>query len=216
MLQIILAEDHVVVRDGLKVLIESKSEFKILGEATNGVEVLEILKSNKKADIVLTDINMPIMDGLSLLRELKKTHPFIYVIILTMLDHEEFIAQAFSDGADGYLLKNASAGELVFALNHVSSGRKYLSSELATNFLDRWINSTSITQTRKDISLDLSSREVEVLNLIALGYTNQEISEKLFLSKRTIEGHRQSLIEKTDSKNTAALIRFSVLNGIIK
>lgn len=216
MLQVILAEDHIVVRDGLKALLESTGEFEIIGEASNGAEVLDLLNSNKKVDIILTDINMPIMDGISLIKTLKQNHPLIYIAILSILDHEEYIMQAFTHEADGYLLKNADAEELIFALKYISTGRKYISSELAINFLSRWINSAKTTNTSQDVLLDLSSREIEVLNLIALGYTNQEMSEKLFLSKRTVEGHRQSLIEKTGSKNTAALIRLSVLNGIIK
>lgn len=216
MLQVILAEDHIVVRDGLKALLESTGEFEIIGEASNGAEVLDLLNSNKKVDIILTDINMPIMDGISLIKTLKQNHPLIYIAILSILDHEEYIMQAFTHEADGYLLKNADAEELIFALKYISTGRKYISSELAISFLSRWINSAKTTNTSQDVLLDLSSREIEVLNLIALGYTNQEISEKLFLSKRTVEGHRQSLIEKTGSKNTAALIRLSVLNGLIK
>ncbi len=216
MLQIIIAEDHIVVRDGLKMLLESTGEFKVVGEASNGAEVLELLKTTKKVDIILSDINMPVMDGITLVKKLKQGHPFVYITILSKLDHEDYIIQAFTNGADGYLLKNANAEELIFALKHVSKGRKYLCSELAINFLNSWIHSSKTTNSNKDILVDLSSREIEVLNLIASGHTNQEISEKLFLSKRTVEGHRQSLIEKTGSKNTAALIRHSVLNGIIR
>lgn len=216
MLQIVLAEDHILVRNGLKLLLESTGEFKVVGEASNGSEVLEILKMGKKVDLVLCDINMPIMDGITLIEKIKHAHPSVRIVLLSMLDQEEYIIQAFTNGADGYMLKNANSEELIFALKYISSGKKYICSELAINFLDRWVNSIRTTNSNKDTVVDLSSREIEVLNLIALGHTNQEISEKLFLSKRTVEGHRQSLIEKTGSKNTAALIRVSVLNGIIK
>src|SRR5690606_20959968 len=122
MLQIILAEDHNVVRNGLKALLESTGEFEIVGEATNGIEVLDLLKTIKKVDTVLMDINMPVMDGLSLLKALKQDYPNIRSVILSMLDNEKYLSQAFIDGADGYLLKNVNVNELLFALKHVSSG----------------------------------------------------------------------------------------------
>lgn len=216
MLKILLAEDHNIVRNGLKVLLESTEEFEIVGEATNGSEALELLKSNKQVDLILMDINMPLLDGLSLLKEIKQNYPAIYTIILSMMDNEKYIYQAFISGADGYILKTARPEELIFALKHVSSGRKYLCSELVMNILDEWLISTGTAQNKGEKILGLTSREIEILSLIGHGHTNQEISETLFLSKRTIEGHRQSLLEKTNSKNTAALIRFSILNGIIQ
>lgn len=216
MLQILLAEDHNIVRNGLKILLESTEEFKIVGEATNGLEALELLKSNQKVDLLLMDINMPLLDGLSLLKETKENYPGIYTVMLTMINDETYIYQAFISGADGYILKNVSSEELIFALKQVSSGRKYLCSELVANLLNQWMFSISNTQIEKEKILDLTSREIEILSLIAQGQTNQEMAETLFLSKRTVEGHRQSLLEKTSSKNTASLIRFAVLNGIIQ
>src|SRR5690606_4644350 len=120
-----------------------------------------------------------------------------------------------AEGASGYLLKNISSDELIFAIKHVSSGNQYLCSELSIKLLERVTKSSALTPII-DSNIEFSSREVEVLNLIAEGLTNLEMSEKLFLSKRTIEGHRQSLIEKTGSRNTAALIRFAVLNGFVQ
>jgi len=138
------------------------------------------------------------------------------LIILSMLDNEKYVAQAFSEGACGYLLKNVSSDELIFAIKHVSAGGKYLCSELSIRMLERLVNSSLSSPSVFEDVIDLSSREIEVLNLIAQGLTNHEMSEKLFLSKRTIEGHRQSLIEKTGSRNTAALIRYAVINGIVQ
>lgn len=215
MLRIILAEDHNIVRNGLKMLLEADGGFSIIGEATNGQEVLDLLSTGANVDLILADINMPHMDGISLIKELNNSYPKVQIIVLSMLENEKYVAQAFSEGASGYLLKNVVSDELIFALKHVNAGNQYLCSEISLRLLDRLLH-TSLTQNELEHTIDFSSREIEVLNLIAQGLTNQEMSEKLFLSKRTIEGHRQSLIEKTGSRNTAALIRFSVLHGIIQ
>ncbi|MDB5021564.1 MAG: Response regulator receiver protein, partial [Pedobacter sp.] len=137
------------------------------------------------------------------------------VVILSMHDNEKYVSQAFVEGASGYLLKSVSADEMNFSLKHVHSGGKYLCSELSMNMLGK-LSQKNVNSIADNISnIEFSMREIEVLHLIADGLTNSEMSEKLFLSNRTIEGHRQSLIEKTNSKNTAALIRYAVLNGII-
>ncbi|QPH41271.1 response regulator [Pedobacter endophyticus] len=213
MLKIILAEDHIIVRNGIKMLLESQPNVQVISEAANGLEVLEQIEAGIVPDIVLTDINMPEMDGINLIRELKLKHPQIKTIVLSMLDNEKYVAQAFNEGSNGYLLKNVNEDEMVFALKTVSAGTKYLCAELTQKVLDRYIQTLQSEQNNQQI--DLSMREIEVLHLVAEGFTNQEMADKLFLSKRTIEGHRQTLIDKTGSKNTAALIRFAVVNGYL-
>ena len=216
MLNLILAEDHNIVRNGIRMLLESDKDISIAGEAVNGREVLDMIASGIKADIVLADINMPELDGISLIKELKQSSPETRIVMLSMLDNEKYVSQAFSEGASGYLLKNVSADELVFALKHVSIGGKYLCSELSIRLLDKLMQSSVIPINQTNPQIDFSMREIEILHLIAEGLTNNEMSDKLFISKRTIEGHRQSLIEKTGSRNTAALIRFAVLSGIVQ
>jgi len=216
MLNLILAEDHNIVRNGIRMLLETDKEISIAGEAVNGREVLDMIAGGVKADIVLADINMPELDGISLIRELKISSPQTRIVMLSMLDNEKYVSQAFSEGASGYLLKNVSSDELVFALKHVSSGGKYLCAELAIRLMDKLMQSSVIPINHSNPQVDFSMREIEILHLIAEGLTNNEMSDKLFISKRTIEGHRQSLIEKTGSRNTAALIRFAVLSGIVQ
>lgn len=216
MLNLILAEDHNIVRNGIRMLLEADKDIRIAGEAVNGREVLEMIAAGIKADIVMADINMPELDGISLIRELKKISPETRIVMLSMLDNEKYVAQAFSEGASGYLLKNVSADELVFSLKHVNAGGKYLCSELSIRLLDKLLQSSIIPDSQNSPRIDFSMREIEILHLIADGLTNSEMSDKLFISKRTIEGHRQSLIEKTGSRNTAALIRFAVLSGIVQ
>ncbi|TDQ11812.1 response regulator transcription factor [Pedobacter metabolipauper] len=213
MLEVLLAEDHNIVRNGIRMLLETDKTINIVAEATNGKEVLEHIANGKKIDIVLADINMPELDGISLIRELKLVSPKTRVVILSMHDNEKYVFQAFIEGASGYLLKNVSADELLFSLKHVNTGNKYLCSELAIKIMGRQIQNSS---SGLEFAAEFSPREIEVLLLIAEGHTNHEMSEKLFISKRTIEGHRQSLIDKTGSRNTAALIRFAVSNGIIQ
>lgn len=215
MLNLILAEDHNIVRNGISMLLETDKEINIIGEAVNGAEVMDMIDNGLKPDIVLADINMPELDGISLIAALKESSPETKVVILSMLDNEKYVAQAFSEGASGYLLKNASSDELVFSLKHVNTGGKYLCSELSIRLLDKLIHNAHPSIDTNHSHVDFSMREIEILHLIAEGLTNNEMSEKLFISKRTIEGHRQSLIEKTGSRNTAALIRFAVLSGIV-
>jgi len=216
MINLILAEDHNIVRNGISMLLGADKEISIKGEAVNGREVLDMIAAGIKADIILADINMPEMDGITLIGEVKQLSPQTKVVMLSMLDNEKYVVQAFAEGASGYLLKSISADELLFALKHVNSGNKYMCSELSMRLLDKLLHTvnTPFDQARHEI--DFSMREIEILHLIAEGLTNNEMSDKLFISKRTIEGHRQSLIEKTGSRNTAALIRFAVLSGIVQ
>jgi DNA-binding NarL/FixJ family response regulator len=215
-MNILLAEDHTIVRNGIKMLLESEKDFKVVDEAVNGMEVLEKINKGAVVDIILTDINMPEMDGISLIREMKLIDPAVKVVILSMHDNEKYVIEAFIEGAAGYMLKNVSADELIFSLKYIHNGSKYLCSALTMKMMDNLINHKQYQYTANQHAIDFSMREIEILQLIAEGLTNSEMSEKLFISKRTIEGHRQSLLEKTESKNTAALIRFAVLNGIIQ
>ena len=215
MLKIILAEDHIIVRNGIKLILDSQPGVQVIGEAGNGKEVLDLIASGTIPDIVLTDINMPEMDGITLIRELKKKWPEVKTIVLSMLDNEKYVAQAFLEGSRGYLMKNVNEDEMMFALKIVHSGTKYLCCELSQSLLDRLLNSVAAQTEQTQMQIELSMREIEILHLIAEGYTNQEMADKIFLSKRTVEGHRQSLIDKTGSKNTAALIRFAVTNGYL-
>lgn len=215
MVKVILAEDHNIVRNGIRMLLENEPDFEISAEATNGQQVLDLLKKNTAAELVLADINMPLMDGITMLKAIRTGYPDIKVVFLSMLDNEKYISQAFREGAWGYVFKNVSSDELIFSLRQVNNGNRYLCTELALNLLDRSLQESRIFTTPQESNIDFSEREVEVLQLIAEGLTNTEIAEKIFISKRTVEGHRQSLLEKTGSRNTATLIRFAILNGFI-
>lgn len=219
MIKIILVEDHLVVRNGIKLLLDTQENVQVIAEANNGVEALSFLEEGVVPDLFITDINMPEMDGIQLCRKLTQLYPEIRVIILSMLSATQNVVQAFENGAKGYLVKNVSYDELLFGINHISKGGRYLCEELAMLLLDRVSSQASELEAHDQNELvsemGLSERELEVLQLISDGYTNLEIADRLFLSKRTVEGHRQNLIEKSGVKNSASLIKFAVVNSLV-
>lgn len=215
--KILLAEDHLVVRNGIKLLLESQDNFEVVGDVGSGKEILDMIAAGVEADILITDLTMDNVDGLQLIKELKQKNIGIRVIVLTMLDEEHYVAQSFQFGTRAYLVKNVTADEMLFCINHVAKGGRYLCEELTMKLVDKLINKEEAQSYKIDpADLSLSSRELEVLELLGEGLTNLEISKKLFLSKRTVEGHRQSLIDKTKSKNTPALIKFAIQNGLLR
>ncbi|RFZ81343.1 DNA-binding response regulator [Mucilaginibacter terrenus] len=215
MINIILAEDHNIVRNGIKSLLEKEQDLTIAGEAVNGRQVIDLLNNGTKADVILADMNMPEMGGLELTEHIKKNYPAVKVIMLTALDHEKYVIKAFQASASGYMLKNVSAAELIFSIKHVCDGNQYICSELSTKFLKRLLTIPDPASLQPMHDIDLSAKEIEILGLITEGYTNQEIADKIFASKRTIESQRQALIDKTGSRNTAALVRYAIINGIV-
>lgn len=218
-INILLADDHHLVRDGIKSLLLKYNEFNVVGEGSDGLEILQILESgDQQIDLVLADINMPNMSGLELSEKIVAQYPKIKVIILSMLDHEKYVSQALQIGAKGYLLKSVNEDELIFAIKQVMYNSFYICSELTYQLFNKSLiggksGVKSVVGNGKKV--DFSSREIEILELIAEGYTNVEIADKLFTSKRTVEGHRLQMITKTGVRNTAALVKFCLTNGIL-
>jgi len=216
---ILLADDHHLVRDGIKSLIEKYKEFKVVGEGADGSAIMQILETTEeKIDLVLADINMPNMGGLELVEKIVAQYPSIKVLMLSMLDHEKYVSQALQVGAKGYLLKSVNEEELVFALKRVMSTSFYICSELTYQLLRKNLlgtNSVSRNKMVNHVQVEFSSKEIEILALIADGFTNIEIAEKLFTSKRTVEGHRLQMIAKTGVRNTAALIKYCFNHGVL-
>ncbi|MGV3642022.1 MAG: response regulator [Adhaeribacter sp.] len=214
-IRLILVDDHTIIRDGIKALLKDKEDIQVVGEASNGKELLSLV-ANTPADVVMMDVNMPEMDGFETTTYLKEHYDHLKVLVLSMLDHESYISKILAAGASGYMLKNTGREELVCGIRIVASGGQFICSTVALNLLKKLQNpnykpvSTEDKQTR-----DLSQREVEILKLIADGLTNAEIADKIFTSKRTVETHRQNIIEKTKAKNTAALIKYAISKGII-
>ena len=212
MISVLLAEDHLILRDGIKALLKGHPEINVVAEASNGKEVQNLLLDSE-VDLLVLDINMPDMDGLKTAKYVKENYKNVKVLILSMLEQEKYVSKSFEAGALGYILKTTGKDELVNAIKMVAKGDPYISHKISANMLKN-IN-ISLLQEEK-VEVDLSPRELEILDLIAEGYTNAEIADKIFTSKRTVETHRKNLIDKTGTKNTAALIKFAILNGILK
>jgi two-component system, NarL family, response regulator NreC len=215
LINVLLAEDHNIVRNGIKSLLDNENDINVIGEAANGGEAISILQESKDVNLIVTDLNMPGMPGKELINNLRANFPDLKIVVLSMSDQEKYVSEAFKAGADAYLLKNVSKDELIFALKHVMAGGQYICAELSLRMFAK-LSSYELTQADIDGFNDFTKRELEVLKLIAEGFTNNEIADKLFTSRRTIEGHRQSLIEKTGVSNSAALIMHAFRSGIIR
>ncbi|MEJ2882686.1 response regulator transcription factor [Pedobacter sp. GR22-6] len=212
MLNIVIADDHSIVRDGLRTLLEKQGNLNIVAECLNGMEVIELAESGLKIDVVLSDLNMPVLSGMELITALQERFPEIKIVILSMIDDLKTVKETFRKGASAYILKTVDINELIFTLNRVQLGLNYVCTGLIQKLIEETGNSSELAAS---VQNGFSSRELEILRLIAEGFTNNEISDKLFLSKRTVEGHRQSLLEKTGSRNTATLIRYAVTAGLL-
>ncbi|MFL5730478.1 MAG: response regulator [Cytophagaceae bacterium] len=218
MINVFIAEDHKIVREGIISMFRDEKDISIVGEAENGKEVLEKM-GNLNVDVMLVDINMPHMNGTELTRHISENYKDIKILALSMMDHENYVTQMFEAGATGYLLKNTGREELKYALRRVSEGEPYISHKIAVSMIKKLADQNRMSSTCSSaakISVDLSDRELEILELIAEGFTNTEIADKTFTSRRTVETHRKNLIEKTGAKNTATLIKFAIVNGILK
>ncbi|MDO6389552.1 response regulator transcription factor [Pontibacter sp. BT731] len=211
--KVIITEDHIILRQGLKALLCEDKEIEVVGEASNGVELLELL-AQVPADVVLMDINMPEMDGFEATERVVVEYPETKVITLSMLNSLPYVQKMMNCGASGYILKTTGKDELRSAIKLVAGGTNYICSELSIKMLSNSMSPVA-TKNEKVEQVGLSKREVEVLTLIAEGFTNAEIADKLFTSKRTIETHRQNILEKTGAKNTANLIKFAIGHKII-
>jgi DNA-binding NarL/FixJ family response regulator len=209
-IRIIIADDHQLFRNGLKILLDSFPEFEVTGEASNGVEFLKLL-NNTEADIALMDINMPEMDGIEATRKGLGICPGINIIALSMYGEEEYYYKMVDAGAKGFLLKDSDIAEVKEAIITVTKGGSYFSQELLYHVIQKIKH-----REHESKSANLSKREKEILFKICEGLSNQEIAETLFISKRTVDKHRANLLGKTNSKNTASLILFAIRNKLIE
>ncbi|UHO40600.1 response regulator transcription factor [Chryseobacterium capnotolerans] len=206
MIKIIIADDHEIVLDGLELVIKNDPNIEIVGRALTGKDVISIVNT-KNVDIVVLDINMPIMDGIETTKFLKKNHPEIKILILSMHEEISFIRNIFNAEANGYILKNKGKEELLAAINSIFNGKNYFSDEVN--------QSIYATLKSKDVAgeIRLTEKEKQVLAYIGDGFTGPEIADKLNIAKTTFETHKRNLLEKTGVRNSNALIKFAILNG---
>ncbi|RLD46263.1 MAG: DNA-binding response regulator [Bacteroidetes bacterium] len=203
---VIIADDHIIFRKGLRTVLNEISFVKVLDEAFDGQDVMRVMKTNP-ADIILMDINMPGVNGIEATKRVKEKYPETEIIALTMHEEIGYFNKMIEAGAKGFLLKKTTKDQLATAIKNVFYGETYFSEE----FVISTQQNTKILQT----DVVISNREKDVLKLIAKGYSNVEIAEKLHLSKRTVDGHKARLFDKTGAKNAPNLIMFALKNGLL-
>ena len=211
---LLLADDHALFREGLRLLLEQKGEFTVVGEATNGEEAIELAKS-LKPDVVVMDITMPEMDGLEAARQLRAQMPNLPILFLTVHDTDNYFFGALDAGASGYVLKDAVGADLVAAIHTVYKGEVYLSPAVARRLVEDYLHRVDLGEEHQSYQL-LTGREREILQLIGQGYTNREMAEKLILSVNTIQTHRLHIMEKLNLHSRAELMKYALRLGLLK
>jgi len=207
---IILADDHTLLREGIRNMIDSASGLKVIGEAGDGQELLSLMK-NINSDLVILDISMPGLRGIEAAREIRNQYPQTKVLMLSMHKNEEFLAMALEAGASGFLLKEDSGDQLLKAIDEIRRGRTYLSASLAKCLSSDIIG---ICQGKKKATTrQLTHRERQVLKLIAEGFTDRQIGEMLYISLRTVQRHRYNIRTKLNLKRTADLVKYAIAKG---
>jgi len=212
-IRILIADDHTLLRNGIRALLEDEQDIVIVGEAEDGREAVR-LAGQLKPNVVLMDIAMPLLNGLEATRQIKREHPEINVLVLTMYDHEEYFRQMLEVGASGYIIKRAAASELVSAIRAVYNGEAVLSPVITRLLLEDYLSRDARSEESDPNAL--SSREREVLQLIAEGKTSREIAEILNLSVKTVQSHRTSLMQKLDLHDRGDLIKYAIQKKIIE
>lgn len=213
LIRILIADDHQLIIDGIKMHLANVRQIKIVAEATNGKEALTLLKKIP-VDLVLMDVDMPVMNGFDTTRAITLQFPAVKIIALTMFDEKSIILKMMQAGAKGYLLKSVKKEELLQAITTVMEGKEYFSSDVHTALAQKTIDVLASKVQQQQLTVPLSSREMEIIKLIAQGLTSKEISEKLFISVKTAETHRTHIMRKIDAHNVAGLIKFAIQNGL--
>ena len=210
-MKILLVDDHTLFRNGLKMLLDTLPGYEVTGEASNGKEFLELIRRNEY-DIVFLDIEMPEINGIEAAKRALEINHDLKIITLSMYGDEEYFDQMINAGAKGFLLKNTNLQEVKTAIDTVLNGGNYFSQELMQNLLRNY----KVSKELKEPDSALSDREVEILLLISEGLSNQEIGDRLFISKRTVEKHRANILDKTNCRNAAGLIMYAIKNQLIE
>ena len=209
-IKLLIADDHTMFLQGIISLLENETNIEIVGKAVNGIEALEVIKKGT-VDFIILDISMPEMDGIALSKILKKEHSNVKILIVSTHSNVMLVSRLIRIGVNGYLLKNAEKSELLQAIYTIAKGENYFSEELEEKHL---LNKSKIEKQISNLT-ELSSREKEILVLIAHEYNTAEIAEKTFISLNTVNTHRRNLLSKLNAKNTAGLVKYAVENGLV-
>jgi DNA-binding NarL/FixJ family response regulator len=211
---IVLAEDHTILREGLRALLSADPKFEIVGEAADGRQAVRSVEK-LGPDLVMMDLSMPRMTGMDAIREIKKRHPDTKIIVLTVHKTEEYLRTTLQAGADAYVLKDATHDELLMAIDNALQGKTYLSPGVSEKVIEGYLEGKESRIPSSTLGL-LSPREREVLKLIAEGYKNKEIAGDLCISLKTVEKHRANLMKKLDLHNTATLTAYAIEQGLVE
>lgn len=212
-IKVLIADDHTILRQGIRALLEAEPEIEVVGEASDGREAVEKTKA-LAPDIVLMDISMPVMNGLEATRHIRRMSPNTQIIVLTMHENEEFVVQMLNAGASGYVLKRIAADELVAAIRSVYQDGTFLHPTIAKKLVKDYLRLASEEQ-RRSTSSGLTDREQEILKLIAEGNTNKQIAERLCLSIKTVQTHRTHIMDKLGAHDRTELVKFAIRKGLV-
>jgi two-component system response regulator NreC len=211
--KIVIAEDHTILRAGLRALLSSREDIEVIGEAGDGREAIRIA-DQLVPDLLLIDLSMPKLNGIEAIKEIKKKHPKMKILVLTVHKGDEYIIASLEAGADGYILKDASQNELLLAMDYIMNDKLFLSPSISDKIVTGYLLNKS--QNKPKSSLDnLTNREREILKLIAEGLTNKKIADHLFISLKTVEKHRANLMQKLNLRNTASITAFAIEKGLV-
>jgi len=212
MTTILLVEDHQIVRQGLKMLLNAEAGFNVIGEAADGLQGMDMVRK-LQPDVLVTDLSIPGLKGIDLVRNVKAEFPTIKTIVLSMHASEDYVLPAFAEGASGYVLKDSCADDLVHAIHQAFAGCRYLSPQLAERAIDAYLQAGHGPS--NDLYETLSQREREVLQLSAEGHTYSEMAEVLFISPRTVETHRNNVMRKLGLTTVSDLVRYAIRRGLV-
>lgn len=215
MIKILIADDHTMFVDGMESILENESDLDVIGRSYDGPSVLEFLK-NHKLDLVLLDVNLPDMSGVDVCKEISSYHPEVKVLAISMFNEESFVSEILNNGAKGYILKNTGREELLKAIRTVAAGNSYFSKDVTETIMKGLMNQRKSSGKSSSHFPKLSRREKEILKLIAREFTTQEIADQLFISLKTVESHRSSLLSKLNARNSVGLIRIALENKLLE
>jgi DNA-binding NarL/FixJ family response regulator len=211
--RIVIAEDHTILREGLRSLLLSSPELEVVGEAKDGREAIQCV-AKYKPDLILTDLSMPRMDGMEAIREIKKQSPKTKILVLTIHKAEEYVLNTFKAGVHGYILKDSTHSELMIAIKNILSGKRYISPGISDKVLEGYLEERKTLKPKTSWET-LTPREREILKLIAEGYKNKKIADELCISVKTVEKHRANLMEKLDLHSVQGLTAFAMQRGLV-
>ncbi|MCE7990974.1 MAG: response regulator transcription factor [Roseivirga sp.] len=212
-IKILIADDHEMIIEGMKLMLNQVPDFEVVAEAYDGEKVIEIVKSIHELDLVILDINMPKKDGIEVAKQLKEEFPEVKILIVSMYNRPEFIKNLIAIGVDGYVLKNSGKKELHQAIRSLMQNEPFYGKEITKTVIKSYQKKKVFDS---PLDIEVTEREKDVIRLIADGLNSAEIAEKLFVSSHTIDTHRKNILSKLQVKNSAGVIRFGIQTGIVK